>query len=95
MTGPIHDQRLVDLAAKLIWWKTPDEALEDEHRFLAQAMTFGSWDDMQLVLSTFGADALMSVLAAAPVGVFDRRSWAYWHARFGLDPLPPLPRRRL
>lgn len=91
----IGDARLLDVAARLFWWKAPEEALADERRFLAQAMTFGSWDDMQVVSSTYGEDALRAVLADAPPGVFDRRSWAYWHARLGLTPTPPLPRRRL
>lgn len=95
VTASAPDPRLLDLAAKLIWWKSPDEALADERRFLAQAMTFGSWDDMQVVVSTYGEDALRTVLADAPPGVFDRRSWAYWHARFGIEPVPSLPRRRL
>lgn len=83
------------MASRLVWWKGPDEALADERRFLAQAMTLGTWDDMQIVRSVYGADALRRVLADAPPGVFDRRSWAYWHAVFGIAPLPPLPRRRL
>lgn len=90
-----HPIGLRDLAAKLFWWKGPDEALADERRFLAQAMTFGSWADMQVVSSHYGEEALRAVLADAPPGVFDRRSWAYWHARFGVDPVPPLPKRRL
>lgn len=86
---------LRDVAAKLFWWKCPDEALADERRFLAQAMTFGSWADMQVVSSRYGEGALRAVLADAPPGVFERRSWAYWHARFAIEPVPPLPRRRL
>ncbi len=50
---------------------------------------------MELVHSIWGVDALRAVLADAPPGVFDRRSWSYWHARFGIAPVPPLPRRRL
>jgi hypothetical protein len=90
-----HDTRLRDLAAKLFWWKGPDEALADERRFLTQAMTYGNWEDMELVRSIYGVDALRAVLSDAPPGVFDRRSWSYWHARFGVAPVPPLPRRRL
>ena len=90
-----HPAGLRVVAAKLFWWKGPDEALADERRFLAQAMTFGSWTDMQVVSSNYEEQALRAVLADAPPGVFDRRSWAYWHARFGVDPVPPLPKRRL
>ena len=50
---------------------------------------------MQVVSSNYDEQALRAVLADAPPGVFGRRSWAYWHARLGVDPVPPLPRRRL
>jgi hypothetical protein len=84
-----------DLAAKLIWWKDPDEAIADQRRFLAQAMTLANWDEMEFVRSVYGADALMAVLADAPPGVFDQRSWNYWHLVLGMPTVPPLPRRRL
>lgn len=83
-----------DLAAKLIWWKGPDEALADQRRFLAQAMTFANWEEMASVRSVYGDDALRAVLADAPPGVFDQRSWNYWHLVLGLATVPPLPRRR-
>lgn len=83
------------LATRLIWWKDPEAALADERRFLAQAMTFGSWEDMELVRSVYGDGALRAVLADAPAGVFDRRSWNYWHLVLGDAIAPALPRRRL
>lgn len=93
-TPPAADPRLRELAARLFWWKDTDAALETERRFLAQAMTIGSWKDMELVRSIYGSDALRAVLSDPPPGVFDRRSWTYWHVKFGL-PVPPLPVRRL
>lgn len=89
------DPRMRDLAAKLFWWKGPADALVDQRRYLAQAMTYGDWEDMQIVRSVYGDDALRAVLADAPPGVFDRRSWNYWHLVFGQSPAPILPRRRL
>jgi len=90
-----EDPRMRELAAKLIWWKGPDEALADERRFLAQAMTLGNWEEMEFVRSVYGDDALRAVLTDAPPGVFDQRSWNYWHLMFGEATVPPLPRRRL
>lgn len=90
-----QDPRLRELAAKVVWWKRPEEALADQRLFLAQAMTYGNWEDMELVRSTYGTDALRALLQDAPPGVFDPRSWSYWHARFGITPVPPLPRRHL
>ncbi len=42
----------------------------------------------------FPESALREVLANPPAGVFDPRSWSYWHVRFGLEP-GELPRRTL
>jgi hypothetical protein len=39
-----RDVRLYELAAQLIWWKGLDEALADERRFLALAMTLRAGD---------------------------------------------------
>ena len=93
--APARDTHLSELAAKLVWWKEPDEALADQRRFLAQAMTFGDWEDMQYVRSVYGDDALDAVLENAPPGVFDQRSWNYWHLVLRRSPVPPMPRRRL
>ena len=83
------------LAQRLIWWKSPEEALSDQTRFLAQLMTFGTWEDWQTGLRYWSEDDLRAALRNAPAGVFDPRSWAYWHRRLGLETIPPLPTRHL
>jgi hypothetical protein len=90
-----HDPQLLRLARRLVWWQEPQAALHDERRFLAQAMTDGSWEDMQTIRTIYGDDALRAVLRNAPPGVFDIRSWSYWHLVLGDGRTPPLPRRRL
>lgn len=90
----LHQGELRDVAARLFWWKGPDEALADARRFVAQAMTW-SLGDMRVVVSAYGEGALRAVLGDAPAGMFDRRPWDYWHTRLGIDHVPPLPRRRL
>lgn len=82
-----------EIARRLIWWQTPDRVLAQPRRFLAQVMALGTWDDIVAVRQVYGDDALRAVLADPPPGVFDPRSWHYWHAVFGIDPVPPLPRR--
>jgi len=86
---------LVEIARRLIWWKDPEAALADERRFLAQAMTLANWQELSYIRALYGDEALRSVLESAPPGVFDRRSWNYWHAKFGIRPVPPRPTRRL
>lgn len=86
---------LRDLARRLVWWLDPDAALADPRRFLAQAMTDANLDEMRFLREVYGDDALRSVLEEPPPGVFDSRSWAYWHVKLGFDTVPPLPMRRL
>jgi len=82
------------LAAELEWWQTPEVSLGNPRRFLAQVMTLGTWQEVQLVKAELGWDAFKDALLHAPAGVFDGRSWAYWHAVFRL-PEGELPRRSL
>jgi hypothetical protein len=86
---------LEDVASRLFWWKTPSEALAYPIRFLAQVMTYGTMEDIAIVTRHFPESAFKDVLADPPAGVFDPRSWAYWHVRFGLEPPAELPKRRL
>jgi hypothetical protein len=86
---------LEDLARRLIWWKPPEESLQAPERVLAQVMTLGTWDDIQTARRYWDEEAFRRVLADPPPGVFDRRSWNYWHIVFGIQPTPPLPVRRL
>lgn len=81
------------LAAKLIWWQAPELSLQHLGRLIAQVMVLGTWQDVQTVRRTFGDEAFQAVLRDAPPGVFDARSWAYWHHVFHWLPVPPLPQR--
>jgi hypothetical protein len=93
-----QDRPLTDLenvASRLFWWKTPSEALAYPNRFLAQVMTYGTIEDIAIVRRHFTESAFRDVLADPPPGVFDPRSWAYWHVRFGLEAPSTLPTRKL
>ena len=84
------DEQLVRIARKLVWWEDPSIALSRPARFLMQVMTLGTWQDVQTVRRAYGEEALREALLHAEPGVFDPRSWAYWHGVFGLAerPLP-------
>jgi hypothetical protein len=86
---------LENVAKRLIWWKSPVEALEYPVRFLAQVMTYGTIEDLAVVQRHFPESAFRDVLANPPAGVFDPRSWHYWHLRFGIQPIPELPKREI
>jgi hypothetical protein len=86
---------LQQLARRLIWWKRPEEALCWPDRLIAQVMTLGTWDDIQTARSEWGDEGFRRVLQSPPPGVFDPRSWNYWHVVFGLAPVPPMPVRHI
>ena len=89
-----RNPELLNIARRLIWWLPAEEALEWSARFLAQVMTLGTWNDVQSVRAQVGDERFRQTLTDAPPGVFDLRSWHYWHHVFGIKPVPPLPRRR-
>ena len=87
------ERDLATLARRLFWWKTPDEALADPRRFLAQVMTYGTWRDIVEARAHWEEGAFRDALQSAPPGVFDQRSWTYWHYALDLLPIPRRPRR--
>ena len=92
---PDHSRvALLPVAKRVFWWGEPEEWLDDLIRFTAQVMTFGDWDDLALTARLLGESEFQQVLQNPPPGVFDIKSWTFWHCRYGL-PVPPLPVRQL
>lgn len=86
------------LAAKYIWWKTPEAALRQPARVAAQVMELGDYDDVLILSTRLGDDYLREVLAQAEAGWFSARSWTYWHYRLDVSrpgQVPALPARRI
>jgi hypothetical protein len=83
---------LKDLARKYIWWKTPEEAIGNPERVMAQVMDIGDYFDVQLLANQVGQETLRGVLAHAEAGQFSPRSWTYWHYRLDLAALDEVPR---
>jgi len=95
--GQIDRETLMRLAAKYIWWKTPDEAVRQPERVVAQVMDIGDYDDVQMLAAQAGDDYLREVLIYAEIGQYSERSWCYWHYRLGLAApgrVPASPRNR-
>src|ERR1043166_6345802 len=86
---------LVSIAGRLLWWLSPAEALGEPPLFLAQVITLGTWDDVETVRGVLGDEVMRETLNDPPPGIFDAASWHYWHRRFGQEPIPPLPSRKL
>ena len=89
------DRRALRMAKKYVWWQSPERALADGRVLLAQMMTLGTADDVRWLLSVVSSEHLLQVLDDPPIGVFNRRSWAFWNLRLGREPVPALPARRL
>jgi hypothetical protein len=83
------------LARRLVWFEEPTEALSDPARFIAYALARATHEDMKLLRRFLSDDDLREALDAAPPGIIDPRSWAYWNSKLGRYPPPPAPQRRL
>jgi len=85
--------QLEQLAKRYVWWESPQWAYEHPTIFLANIMNLGTWEDTQLVRKLLGDEVLKQVLQEAPSGYFNYRAWDYWHSKFGIKNIPPLPQR--
>lgn len=90
-----HSQQLDQLAKRYIWWNSLDWAYAHPTIFLANIMDIGNWDDIQMLRKMVGDTLLKQVLLNASAGYFHQRSWDYWHVKFGIKPIPSLPKRNL
>ena len=86
---------LLALAERVVWFKEPSAALADSKHFIAHALTYGTFDDIQVLRKFVDDDQLRDALRNAPAGVFDPRSWAYWNLVMGLGPTVGPPQRVL
>jgi hypothetical protein len=84
---------LLSVAERVVWFKTPSEALADPVHFLAHVMTYGTVEDLRALEGLAGQREFREALEHAPPGIFDARSWAYWNLKCGRVPAPPMPVR--
>jgi hypothetical protein len=90
---PLNEETAA-IAARVIWFEAPPEALSDPVRFMAYAMTYARHEEMRVLRRYVSDDDLRGALDRAPPGIIDGRSWAYWNSKMGRYPPPPLPVRR-
>ena len=88
------DPDLLAVARRVVWFKPPRETLQNEVFFLNHAMTYGDAQDAAAVRRRYGDEALRHALRKAHPGIFDPRSWSYWHTVLEMLPVPPMPVRR-
>jgi len=90
-----HTPALLAAAKRIIWFREPEEALDNPTELIAFAMRHATDEDMALLVAQIGEDGLREAIDNAPSGIIDARSWSYWNAKIGRIPAPPLPRRIL
>lgn len=83
---------LMQVAQRVVWFKTPEEALQDSIFFLGHVMCYGTIQDILIVRKYYSQTDLIDAITHAYPGIYDARSWAYWHLVLGL-PSQPLPSR--
>lgn len=88
-----YNSDLLKVAPRVIWFEPAEVALADPIRFLTYLMAFGTVEEISLVKRYVSLNDFREALEHAPPGVMDGRSWAYWNAKFGRYPVPPMPQR--
>jgi len=83
----------VEVARRIIWFEEPEKALAEPVRFMAYAMTYARHADMRVIRQYVSDEEIRQALDAAPPGIIDPRSWAYWNLKVGRFPPPPLHTR--
>ena len=90
---PPHSPELLAVARRVVWFKPPTTTLADDVFFLNHLMVYGTLDDVAVARQRYDDDDFRWALRNAHPGIFDARSWAYWHARLGMGPAPARPVR--
>lgn len=88
-----HNDDLLTVAPRVMWFEPPEQALSNSIRFLAYLMTYGTLEDIAVVRRYLDLDDFREALERAPPGIIDERSWAYWNTKVGRYPVPPMPHR--
>jgi len=88
-----HDDDLLGVARRVVWFESAERTLTDPVRFLAYVMTYATIEEIAVVRRYVDLDAFREALEHTPPGIMDERSWAYWNVMTGRYPVPPMPRR--
>ncbi len=94
-TGETSYPHLAAIARRVCWWEPAASTLENTSLFLCRIMALATWEDICVALDHYGKNAFREALQNAPPGLFDPRSWHYWHHRLELLPVPSLPERAI
>ncbi len=85
---------LLKLAPYIIWFEPAEQALASPIRFMAYVMTYGTFEEINIVKTYINDDDFKEALTNAPPGIFDKRSWNYWNLILDFEPALEMPKRR-
>jgi hypothetical protein len=72
---------IAELERKYLWWEPVGGGPHSEYRIIAQAMNFGTFDDIRQLEKTLGPERLADVMGQAEPGWIGDRSWEFWRGR--------------
>ena len=75
---------IAELGRKYLWWDPVGAEPHSENRIIAQAMNFGTFDDIVVLEQTVGKKRLVAVMLRAEPGWLSDRSWEFWRGRLSL-----------
>ncbi len=85
--APVHlvkdaaGRLIAEFERKYLWWEPVSEEPHSELRIVAQAMNFGTFDDIRCLEKALGFHRLADVMRQAEPGWFSDRSWEFWRGR--------------
>ena len=88
-----HTKDLQKVAQRMVWFKSPHDALDDPYTFMAHVMTYGTLKDVIVVKKSLGIDSFKEALDHLPPGIMDETSWHYWSIMMDRYPVSSLPER--
>lgn len=93
------NQELLDIARRVVWFEPPEKVIKNKRLFLTYLMTYGTDEDTDTVRSKYySRKDFIEVLQNPLIGVFDKKSWKYWHVAFFEkyidEEVPNLPKRK-
>jgi hypothetical protein len=72
---------IAELEHKYLWWEPVGGEPHLEYRIIAQAMNFGTFDDIRQLEKTLGPERVAEVMGQAEPGWIGDRSWEFWRGR--------------
>ena len=86
---------LKEAAMRCLWFEPAERAIKNTARLTAHILTYGNIKDVNALRAQLSDQDLKEALEKAPSGIYDARSWSYWHLLMGRRTPPPMPVRQI